>query len=61
MARKTHVTHDCGKCMGKLMHCSIKCASPCGAGNAKSSHKCKNCVSSKCHGSFYRCAGVKAP
>jgi len=61
MARKQGVSHACGYCMGKLMKCSVKCASQCCNGKCMHKGKCTRCTARKCNGSFFKCAGVNAP
>merc|ERR1711976_1094371 len=61
MARKQGVSQACGYCMGKLMKCSVKCASQCCNGKCMHKSKCKRCTASKCNASFFKCAGVHAP
>merc|ERR1719221_168787 len=61
MAEKQGVSHECGRCMGKLMKCSVKCASQCCSGRCMKKGKCKRCVSRRCAWKFKRCAGVDAP
>jgi len=61
MARKQGVSQACGYCMGKLMKCSVKCASQCCNGKCMHKGKCTRCTARKCNGSFSRCAGVEAP
>jgi len=61
MARKQGVSQACGYCMGKLMKCSVKCASQCCNGKCMHSGKCKRCTARKCNRSFFKCAGVQSP
>jgi len=61
MARKQGVSHACGSCMGKLMKCSVSCASQCCSGKCMQKGKCKRCTARKCNSSFFKCAGVQAP
>jgi hypothetical protein len=58
MARKQRVSGACGACMGKLMHCGLKCAKQCCGGKCISSRKCVSCNARRCNGSFESCAGV---
>jgi len=61
MARKQGISQACGYCMGKLMKCSVQCASQCCNGKCMQKGKCKRCTARKCNRSFFKCAGVQAP
>jgi len=65
MAEKQGVSRDCGRCMERLMRCSVKCAAEykCSLllmGRMKKG-KCNKCVRSRCASSFKKCAGVADP
>jgi len=61
MARWQGVPQACGRCMGDLIHCGLKCVRPCCYGKCYETEKCVACGVEHCHQPFIACAGVKPP
>merc|ERR1711997_1433179 len=61
MAKKQHVSVECGACIGELIHCGLHCAHECCLGKCFTNENCLVCQTTFCHEGFVTCAGVPPP
>jgi len=61
MAKKQHVSNECGICMGNLIHCGTQCVRECCYGRCAEVAKCVDCGNRHCRQGFLDCAGVDTP
>merc|ERR1712012_662962 len=52
MARRQHVSNECGACMGYLIHCGLQCKRVCCFGRCHQAEKCVACGAEHCSKGF---------